>query len=172
MLAALLFVAAAPLAPRADVCSLIGSDLPSFCKCSPVDLGGRLNCTIDVLGQDEIIATADVVPCASPAHVDVNVKEEAEKVNFNYTASLPETENVPIPYLSLDLPGVGKAGGFLDVKLSGSLEDLEVDLSLDVCIDVPIIGKECGGKLPLPDNPFPIAILSGEFDFSSLCARR
>ena len=97
------------------------------------------------------------------------VKEAAAGVDYKKGVSLPDTEEIPIPELDWQIPGlpVG-AQGNIAVKMTGDLESLVLALGLDACITVPIVGTSCGADLPIPG--FPLYLVQGTFDFSSLCS--
>lgn len=156
-----------------DLCSIIAADIPSECKCTPAAAGGTLACDLKVsVGSfsDEVTMTLDLEPCAQPsATATFEVKETAAAVDYKKGVSLPDTEEIPIPQLDWQIPGlpVG-AQANIAVEMTGDLQALVLELGLDACITLPVVGTSCGADLPIPG--FPLYLVKGTFDFSSLCA--
>lgn len=155
-------------APQTSICSVLKPALPSFCYCADgASSSSTLKCPVSILG-DEVTVEIDLIPCGNPAEVAFIVSDK--KFNINYkiadiTAGHDET--IDIPGLSLAIPGVPvSAGVVLDVKISGNIDSLTLDIGLDACVDLPFIGKECGSKLL---SALPIWLLDQTFNFGSVC---
>ena len=133
-----------------------------------VELCQALQRSSDVRGElSGLLRTLDAEDPAATATFEV--KEAAAGVDYKKGVTLPDTEEIPIPELDWQIPGlpVG-AQANIAVKMTGDLENLVLALGLDACITVPIVGTSCGADLPIPG--FPLYLVQGTFDFSSLCA--
>merc|ERR1711998_674747 len=105
-----------------SVCSEIGGDLPSECKCDDKPLGGVITCTESLLG-DTIGVVVDMEPCAKPdAFVSLEVKESSAGIDYKDTFKAGQTEPVPIPGLSVSVPLVGDAQVQADLTISGNAD--------------------------------------------------
>jgi len=163
--------------PKSDLrftsaCSYLDPFLdPTYCSCTDTStLGASLVCNVDVLGIDTIGVKADIEPCATPLHMDLDVTEAALGIDYpiaNIEAG--DQQYFPIPGLDWPVPFVGDAGAQMVVTIDGNIAALRLTLGVDACATT-VIGTACGSTLDPAD--FPINILTGEFNFSDLCTAK
>lgn len=155
-------------APRDnDFCGIVSDYLPNFCACypsGPVD--GSVDCTVDMLDVDTIEFEGNFSVCSEPASVSVTVQEDDIGFSWSDGFSLGDDVQVPIPGLSVDIPYVGSAGVVLDVEFDGDISALSIDIGLDACADLPVVGKKCGSDIT---SELPIELIQQTFDFSDAC---
>jgi hypothetical protein len=48
---------------------------------------------------------------------------------------------------------------------------MKFDVAMDACVNVTLIGEECGSKVD-PTGTLPVQILQGTFSFGDICKRR
>ena len=75
---------------------------------------------------------------------------------------VPVCSQFPVPGLTFQIPLIGGAGVYLIGALSGSISRLSIDLGIDACTQLPIIGEACGSALT---SALPIEILDFQFNF-------
>lgn len=119
-----------------SVCNIIGSHLPSKCKCNDYDTStAQINCTIDFLGRDEIDVSATISPCSMPAYLELRVEEEKHHIGHTFgPISAEGTKDYPVPGLSIDIPKIGEAGINAALGIDGDVENLKIEIGLDVSI--------------------------------------
>ena len=54
----------------------------------------------------------------------------------------------------------------LDLGIDGNAGSLTLKVGVDACIDLPIIGNECGSKVT---SELPVNFLDETYDFSDVC---
>lgn len=168
---ALALDAAMGVEPNGVVCTTVAGDLPSECTCSDSQggLAGIVQCSIDVLGEETITVKANIEPCHSPMEVQFEVSESALGIDWHYTLDAGINKEIAIPGLSISIPGIASAGINAVLALDGNVDDLDVQLGIDVCGSVIIIGEECGSDI---SDALPIWILDEEFNFGSVCGSK
>ena len=86
-------------------------------------------------------------------------------VDYKYEITAGEVEDIPIPGVSVDIPGLGEAGLVMSAEIDGNIDALTMDLGLDACVDV--VGfLTCASTVDPVD--FPIWLLESTFDFSDV----
>lgn len=156
-----------------SVCDVIRPDLPSVCLCSNSSsgsLGGQVNCTINVLGIDTLDLIADIEPCTSPMFINFKVEEKKIGFHYQHRVAAGTLQELDIG-LDIGIPEVGNAGVYVAVEIDGTLSALALKLGVDICATVSSVGRECGSKLPLHNNPLPYWILDAAFHLSDVCDR-
>eukprot|EP00937_MAST-01D_sp_MAST-1D-sp2_P002821 g2821.t1 len=177
------------------VCDIVGGDLPSFCECdATASSGGKLACTVDFAGLDKIGAAVDVEPCGTgsdnglfdddkskqdddapaPGPSDASIALEITEADLGIDYKMGpygagKSASIPVPGLSIDA-GIGSIGVMMDVGIDGNAGALKLNVAVDGCVSVVIVGKECGSSIP--GLGLPISILSETYDFSDICSRR
>ena len=150
-------------------CDYIWDDLPDECDCDDRDYGGIVECDVDLMGLDTVGVKIDIEPCAEPMKFEMDITESDLGIDYPIVNIGPGTdEHVPIPGLSIDLPGVGDAGVDAIISLDGNIDELTLGFGVDACVDTPI-GDACGADIPITGNPFPIMLLDATYDFGDLC---
>jgi len=146
-------------------CAIIADYLPSTCTCTDAGVGGSIDCSADVV-VDVIGVRADFRPCDDPAYISLTVYETS--IGFSYDVgkvAAGQSIDEPIPGLDVGIPVIGDAGVYADATVSGNLDSLTVSLGLNLCGE--IFGHQvCGSDLY---SGLPVQVLSGTWDFSSLC---
>jgi len=152
----------------ASLCSDIQDDLPSFCNCDASasgTYGAQVTCSVDILDVETIDVVADLEPCKNPMYISLKVTEEDLGFSWSDSISAGDTEEIDIG-LDIGIPDIGDAGVYMAVGINGDLSDVQVQLGVDVCATLPIIGKECGSSIT---SGLPIWILDETFSFSDVC---
>jgi len=151
-------------------CDIIGSDLPSFCVCTNKTLGGTVTCSTTLPEDiDTVSVVADISPCQEPASMSLALKESRFGISYNLAhVAAREDINIPIPGVSFDIPDIANAGLDLVVRLDGDLAMMTIKLGINVCSE--IVGESvCMSSLT---SYFPVFLLDGTFQFSSMCSAR
>jgi hypothetical protein len=154
-------------------CAELGGYLPSFCSCVDTDFGGTMSCTVAITAGGVTLDTVGVVldmePCALPMYYSVEVTEADASVDYKIELAADQDEEIPIPGVSVVVPGLGEAGLYVDASIFGNVDSLEMHIGLDACAD--LYGLEsCASTIDPID--FPIWILDATFNFSAVCASR
>ena len=152
-------------------CGVLEPDLPSFCGCVDAPYGGTLNCTVAITAGgvtlDTVVVVLDLQPCALPMYFSFEVTEAAAGVDYKYEITAGEEEMVPVPYLSVAIPGLGEAGVFMIVDIDGNIDALTIDIGVDACVDTFGL-LTCASTVDPVD--FPIWLLEATYDFGDVCA--
>lgn len=72
--------------------------------------------------------------CADPVNLAVTVSDDSQGINW--THEFNGEGSMYVPYLSIDVPDLGKAGVKVGVDVTGSRGELSVFLTLAACVDV------------------------------------
>lgn len=155
---------AAGASPDDDLCSIIYDDLPSFCSCTPNDIGGKVECSISIF-DDTVNFIANIQPCAQPADIEFEISDTDLGVDYTKTISMQDSEQFDIPGLTFGIPGYASASAVADVTVGGDLDDVEISLGLDACASVAGF-QVCGSSLT---DELPVTVLEGTYDFSNIC---
>lgn len=154
-----------------SMCDLVSGDIPSFCSCADEALGGTMTCTVDIefggVTLDTVGVILDIEPCADPATVSFEMTEATLGIDYTYGYSTGDSEMIPVPDLSVDIPGLGGAGVYMDVIISGNADSLSLSVGIDACIDIGFGVLSCASDLDSAD--FPIWMLDSAYDFSDVC---
>jgi hypothetical protein len=146
------------------MCADIASVLPSFCTCDDLDLGANLMCTVNFLDLEEVSATVMIAPCATPAEVKAEIQEADMGIDYTIDYKAGDTEQIPVPGLNIGFMGYS-VGVVVDLTINGNIDNLQIDIALDGCADVPIFGNECGADLA--PSMLPVDLISGACGASS-----
>ena len=121
-----------------SVCGVIASHLPPFCKCINYiskPTMGQINCTVKLpYSIDTLLVVSTIAPCADPAYIKIRVFDGRHIDHTFGPLTASGIKELPIPYLSIGIPGVGDAGVTAAVGFGGNLENLHVDLGIDACL--------------------------------------
>uniref|UniRef100_A0A7S2CHA3 Uncharacterized protein n=1 Tax=Florenciella parvula TaxID=236787 RepID=A0A7S2CHA3_9STRA len=117
--------------------------------------------------MDTVGVVLDLEPCSDPATVSFEMTEATLGIDYTYSFSAGDSEMIPVPDLSVDIPGLGGAGVYMDVVISGNAESLSLSIGIDACIDMGFGVLSCASTLDAAD--FPIWMLDSTFDFSDVC---
>eukprot|EP00444_Apocalathium_aciculiferum_P064737 CAMPEP_0183561712 /NCGR_PEP_ID=MMETSP0371-20130417/96919_1 /TAXON_ID=268820 /ORGANISM="Peridinium aciculiferum, Strain PAER-2" /LENGTH=261 /DNA_ID=CAMNT_0025770279 /DNA_START=67 /DNA_END=852 /DNA_ORIENTATION=+ len=152
-----------------NFCDIVSKSLPASCTCSNKPIGGTVFCKIGVLFSDHFGLKADVDPCGDEAHIDLQVTESRMGINFTMAAiKAGDTEDIPIPGLTVGIPKVGDADVDVAILMQGSLEAFTVKLGVDACAETA--GKKvCGADLT---KYLPFWILDGTYSNKGICGDR
>lgn len=158
------------LQSQGSICGVIGGYLPSFCQCQDrANYESLVSCGVDLFGYDTVTVVMDIAPCASRAYVDLSVHDSKFGVKYDIGKVAAGTdEDFDIPGLSIDIPGVPvSAGVVVDVKVDGNIDNLELQVGVDACAQIPVWGKECGSDLT---SVLPVWLLDTTFNFGHTCS--
>ena len=151
-----------------SVCDIIGPDLPSACTCAPMNLGGRMTCSVSIIGLETIGVVVDMEPCAQPMNFDIEVTEGDIGIDYKIASlTTGEDSDIPVPGLSVDVPVLGSAGVNMVVKIDGNVGALSLGFGVDACASV--LGYEkCGADVD--PAQFPTLLLNSSYSFSGVCS--
>lgn len=122
----------------------------------------HISCSVDILSLETITVGIDINACADPLNINVFVNES--DIGLAWSHQFSGSESIPVPDLAIDIPDLGSAGVFLNVKLSGTSQDLSLSLGVDACVSVLGVSK-------CEPNP-PYTLIEGTFNFVHSCAMR
>ena len=132
---------------------------------SDLDLGANLICTVDFCDLDTFTVQAMLAPCGKPAEVKVEVQDSDMGIDYSFDYKAGDTEQIPVPGLSFDIPLLGSVGVVIDLGVSGNIDNLEISVAADGC--GTLLGvTECGADLT---SMLPIPLLDGTFNLGSFC---
>lgn len=150
-----------------NVCGVISGDLPARCQCTDeLGGGGSVDCLLGLLDHDRIGVQLNILPCSVPARVDITVDDSDHGVHFEVAGvKAGQQKDIPIPGLTVGIPGLANAGVFLAVEVDGNAEALYLKIGLNACLQVAFF-PVCGSRL---SRQLPLWILKGTYNFSNAC---
>jgi hypothetical protein len=157
-----------PPAPPPDYCSVFGDNPPPLCDCSN-NLGGvTLNCALNLPLGNTIMADVDIRPCnANGAQVGLWIEHgTGGGAKFGPYKAGAKIDKVQVPGLNIELPGIGTIGGTVSVAIMGTHGNLKLELLVDACGELPLLGNKCASDML---SAFPVQIISKDIDFSHMC---
>jgi hypothetical protein len=109
--------------------------------------------------------------CDMPATVYVGFDTIPSAGPWQYAAKAGTLLNVPIPGLSFTIPLVPvSAGGYALADLEGNVGAFKIQVGIDACATLPVVGQKCGSDLT---SSLPYFFLGPwSYNFSSICAER
>lgn len=155
---------------RTSLCDVINEYLPSFCSCKPsaANYGGNVSCAVNVLDVDEIMLSANIEPCSLPMYMNISIQDEDLGFKWRKNIKAGDFEEIDIG-LDIGIPGVTDGGVYLAVELDGDIDNVSLELGVDVCGTIPILGQQCGSDIPGMGGILPIWLIQNTFDFGDLC---
>jgi hypothetical protein len=173
-----------------SICGAIANNfqLPSFCQCYAAPLGGNLSCSVGLDNYISIGASAWIMPCASPANVGYYayadilgwsevrdcfllpppamypsiLTDVSQSIGQTWTANWGPID-VPIPGATFS---IGIASAWAQAEINGTISggQISAGLGIGACAKAMFVGTHCDFMSWLP-----VPVISGSFDFSSLC---
>lgn len=145
--------------------------LPNFCSCNNVRFGSQLTCSIGLQNYITIGASAQVLPCASPASFGYRAWASLLGVGagIGQTWVAQFTLRRAIPGASFDI-GVANAGAQVELNGDVSRFVLSTRLAIGVCgrIGIGPFSREICNPSML--RWLPVTVIHGpRFDFSRFC---
>jgi hypothetical protein len=149
-----------------DYCGYVSSFLPSECRCTNVNRGFDLQCSVNFFNLDNVGLDLNISPCGHPAEAVLDFTDT--KMNIHHKlAGLQAGKDLkwPVPGLSLDFPEVGEVGMVVDFGFEGNADSLSIKIGLDACGKVAKFGI-CGSQLHVG---LPLEVFSHTFQFTHFC---
>lgn len=148
-------------------------DLPEECSCREP---GHYNVVIECLKyfesplNDTIGMKIDLDVC-NPlgSKISIDVTEANHGIDFPIAGiTAGESRNIPIPGLSIAVPGLGHAGVDVAVLILGNPDMLTLKIGLNACVALAhkIV---CASSIPLLNSILPWYVLSGTYTFGDVC---
>ena len=101
--------------------------------------------------------------------MSINVTDAAEGIDFAVSKIEAGTDElIPIPGLSIAVPGLGHAGVDLEVRIAGTPDALLLKVGLNACIKIRS-RFVCADWIPGLNEIFPWWILQGNYSFGDYC---
>ena len=145
--------------------------LPNFCSCNNVRFGSQLTCSIGLQNYISIGASAQILPCASPASFGYRAWASLLGVGagIGQTWVAQFTLRRAIPGASFDV-GVANAGAQVELNGDVSRFILSTRLAIGACASIgvgPFSREICN---PSMLRWLPVTVINGpRFDFSRFC---
>ena len=92
--------------------------------------------------------------------------DAATGVSYSTEFDVGVEEAIPVPGVSVVVPGLGTAGVYMDTFINGNIDSLTIDFGVDACINSLGI-VSCASTYDPAD--FPIWLLESTFNFGSVC---
>lgn len=150
-------------------------DLPEECTCSEKEPYGLVVACAKTFNSssfnDTIGMKIDIDPCNKDgSSVSVDVTEAEHGIDFPIAAvRAGEEKNVPIPGLSVIVPGIGHVGIDAAILVTGNPDSLTLKVGLNAC--AKLAHKEiCAGAIPGLSDVLPWYVLSGTYTFGDICS--
>ena len=149
-----------------DYCGYVSSFLPSECRCSNVNHGFDLKCSVNFFNLDNVGLDLSISPCGHPAEATLDFTDTKFHIQHEL-AGLHAGKDLkwPVPGLSLDFPEVGEVGMVVDFGFEGNANALTIKIGLDACGKVAKFGI-CGSQLHVG---LPLQVFSHTFQFTQFC---
>ena len=165
---------------KSSACSHIHpADLPHECLCTePSPYSLVISCTRtfdDVFFQNDTIGLKiDLEPCdPQGSRLSIDVTESKHDIDYIIAGvKAGEEQNIPIPGLSIIVPGVGHVGLDVTVYIAGNPDHLQLKVGLNACAAMHAHGHEklvCASSIPGLNKILPWYILSGTYSFGHFC---
>ena len=102
--------------------------------------------------------------------ITLDVTERNHNIDFPISAvRAGEEENIPIPGLSIIVPGLGSLGVDATVLITGNPDFLTLQVGLNACLSTD--HKEiCASSIPGLSNVLPWYVLKGTYSFGDVCS--
>jgi hypothetical protein len=152
---------------NATFCDRIRGDLSPSCVCRNANLGGTVDCIIAVQGGDDFGLRMNFKPCDKEGHADMVVTEKKIPIDYRLAGiAAGQEQDIPVPGLSLGIPGLADAGVDVSVLVAGNVDNMDLHVGVTSCARICGLFKVCGDKL----TPFlPVTVLHGKYHFSDVC---
>jgi hypothetical protein len=149
-------------------------DLPDECSCSePHPLSLVIECTkpFDSMYFNDTIGMKIVIdPCDEQgSSMSLDVTEKEHHIDYKIAGlRAGEEKEIPIPGLSVIVPGLGSLGVDAAVLIMGNVDQLTMKVGLNAC--AVIRHKNiCASSIPGLHTILPWWVLYGTYSFGDLC---
>lgn len=159
-----------------SMCDHIHPDeLPEECSCSePGPFALVIECVKtfnSTMFNDTIGMKIDLDPCNDDgAKLSLDVTEKEHQIDYPVAGiRAGESKIIPVPGLSMIVPGVGNVGLDVTVLIAGNPDMLRLKIGLDACAQTSTSHLVCASSMPGVSNIFPWYILEGTYSFGEIC---
>lgn len=149
-------------------------ELPKECFCKePGPFSLLVQCNKKFTNKyfnDTIGMKIDVEPC-NPlgSSISLDVVEKDHDIDYTITGiRAGESKNIPIPGLSILVPGIGHLGVDAAVYIGGNPDQLTLKVGLNACVAVSDKNM-CASSIPGLKKILPWYVLSGTYAFGEIC---
>jgi len=149
--------------------------LPSECYCSdsgpPYSLVIFCNKTFaSTYFNDTIGMKIDIDPCdIDGSKVSIDVTETKHNIDYPITGiRAGQSENIPIPGLSIIVPTIGHVGIDVVVVIFGNPDKLTLKIGLNACAELTS-HELCASSIPGISNILPWFVLNSVYSFGTMC---
>lgn len=152
-------------ADNATFCGAVANKLPKECECQDKTKGGVASCQVKVM-NDTIGMEVEIEPCDTIAHISLLITESQHGISFpvkNIQAG--DIQEVPIPHLSVAIPGYGTVGLDASGSIDGNPDHLTVKAGFNACGDIKG-HKVCGDQFI---KFLPFWVLHHTFELGDFC---
>lgn len=153
-----------------SVCSAISGYYPSaYCKCADSSSGGTVSCSYPVTISGSVIDTIDmsvgINVCKDPAELTFHIADEDTGITFDYEIDGDMAGTVPTGIM-IGVPEIGNVEIVLTYDVSGSIDQLDVVLGLDLQATVVGLTTSCSSIYP---SECPVIFFDETVAFGDFC---
>lgn len=120
--------------------------------------------------NDTIGMKIDIDPCNElGSSISLDITEKDHHIDFVVAGiRAGEQKNIPIPGLSIAVPGIGHLGVDVTVLIAGNPDKLILSVGLNACLGM---GRKtvCASSIPGLDQILPWYVLKGTYSFGDFC---
>lgn len=104
------------------------------------------------------------------ARISLDITERDHNIDYSIAGiRAGEAKNIPIPGLSIMVPGVGHLGLDAAVVIYGNPDKLVLKVGLNACVGVAHHHTICASSIPGLNRILPWYVLSGTYSFGDVC---
>jgi len=156
-------------------CDVINQhELPPECSCNePGPYSVMVECEKEFQSKyfnDTIGMKVYVDPCNKlGSRISLDVIEKEHHIEYPITGiRAGESKNVPLPGLSVAVPGIGNVGLDAAILIAGNPDSLILKVGLNAC--AAMAQKEvCASSIPGLNRVLPWYVLEGTYSFGHIC---
>ena len=115
---------------------------------------------------DTVGVVLDMEPCAVPMYYSFTMTDADSGISYSTEFDVGVEEAIPVPGVSVVVPGLGTAGVYMDTLINGNIDSLTIDIGIDACATL-FYDLTCASTVDPTD--FPIWLLESTFNFGSVC---
>lgn len=145
-----------------SICASLHPD--GACKCIDKPGLAALTCTVPLMSFNPTVAL-EVDPCAKPATVKAVFRESILGIEKEIATDSENPVHAAIPGLTLPLY-VANISVMMNVVLEEDADKLDLDINLNGCGEVMLVGKLCGNQIPGIASVLPHSLLKETIDTS------
>jgi len=147
----------------ASICDSLHPD--GACSCVDKPNLAALECSVKLLNFYEPTIALEVNPCAKPATVKAVFRESILGIEKEIATDSENPVHAAIPGLTLPLY-VANISVMMNVVLEEDADKLDLDINLNGCGEVMLVGKLCGNQIPGIASVLPHSLLKETIDTS------